>query len=73
MELMRMVIKSGKGIFYIKNSTIRYVGEFKNDKFEGNGILYDNEKIIYNGTFKDNHYEYGILNINGTKVKIYGI
>ena len=65
--------RSGKGILYIKDSTIRYVGEFKDNNCEGNGILFDKEEIIYNGTFKHNHYENGILNqnINGTKFKIY--
>ena len=65
--------KSGKGIFFFRNSTIRYIGEFKEDKFEGKGILYDNEKIIYNGTFKDIIYEKGILykKVNGTEFKIF--
>ena len=50
----------GFGKIFYPNGNIFYEGEWKNGIFEGNGILYDenkNESILYNGTFKDGEPE----------------
>ena len=51
------------GILYNKNGYKIYEGEFNEDKYEGNGILYYeiNNKIFYNGSFLKGEFKYGIL------------
>ena len=34
----------------------RYEGEFKNDKFNGKGILYFKNQLKFEGEFKDGDY-----------------
>ena len=47
-------LRCGKGIIYYNNK-FKYDGEFKNNKREGNGKLIDNnDKVIYDGVWKDN-------------------
>ena len=45
--------------YYIKNENeendyFLYIGEFKNDKFQGFGDIYDKNQIYYSGIFTDN-------------------
>jgi hypothetical protein len=46
-----------------RSSKKKYIGNKKNNKYEGRGILYtEDNKIIFNGYFKDGKYEgFGIL------------
>ena len=48
--------KRSKGKLYKDNKLI-YDGEFKNDKYEGNGTLYIDNDYIYVGEFKNNKME----------------
>ena len=52
-------LRHGKGTVYYKNNgKIKYEGDFKYDKYEGYGELYDEEGTIkYKGFFKNNKYE----------------
>ena len=56
-------IKHGKGTDYYKkdkkqkNSNIKYNGYYKNDKYDGNGILYYENGEYYKGEFKDNYFD----------------
>lgn len=46
---------TGKGkLYYIDTGKLKYTGEFKNNKYDGKGTLYDeNGKIIHKGTFEN--------------------
>lgn len=44
-------MKSGKA--YYKSEEGNYVGFFKNDKFEGSGVLNLSDKTTYKGLFKN--------------------
>ena len=45
---------SGKGTYTFDNGE-KYVGDFKNNKFNGKGTYSKNGKV-YTGTWKDNQY-----------------
>ena len=55
--------KYAKGILYYENGYKEYEGEFKEDKYEGKGILYfeRNNKIFYEGSFIQGEFKNGIL------------
>ena len=59
---------NGKGTIYYKDkdgkkNLVRYRGEFINNKYEGEGILYDNERNYYKGSFIDGLNFYMVRNI----------
>ena len=59
---------NGKGTIYYKDkdgkkNLVRYRGEFINNKYEGEGILYDNERNYYKGSFIDGLKFYMVRNI----------
>ena len=46
--------RNGKGIYKWRDECM-YIGEFKNNKMEGNGACYDaNGRLIYEGGWKNN-------------------
>ena len=55
-------IPNGKGIMYYSNNTIKYEGDFKKGKFEGNGKLIFEDGQSYVGEFLD-----GIKSGKGTE------
>ena len=58
-----------KEYYILRNK--KYEGKFKNNKYEGNGILYFEKynKIFYEGIFIDNEYKNGILyGLKGEKI-----
>ena len=46
--------KHGKGIEYYKNGTVKYEGEYINDKYEGKGKYFYENGDFYIGEFLDN-------------------
>lgn len=53
--------KEGEGILFFPKYNITYQGNFINDKFNGKGVLC-NDEFIYKGNFKDNmKHNYGEL------------
>ena len=57
-ELTEKEIKEGNGRLTFKNGEI-YIGQFKNDKYEGKGVLYYNykkKKVKYEGDFIEGKY-----------------
>ena len=55
--------KYAKGILFYESGYKEYEGEFKDDKYEGKGILYfeRNNKIFYEGNFIQGEFKYGKL------------
>ena len=56
-ELKNNIIKEGKGKLTYNNGVI-YIGEFKNDKYNGKGVLYiKKNKLVYEGYFLNGLFE----------------
>ena len=71
------LIKEGNGTSYNDDETVLYKGNFKNNYYNGKGILYnynyEKERfILYEGSFLNGNYNgYGILYFNYCKIKQY--
>ena len=39
----------GSGRCYYRDKKIKYEGDWKNSKWDGNGIFYDNDGVTYKG------------------------
>jgi len=41
----------GIGVLYYPNGTVAYTGEWKDDEFDGNGTVYNDQQVKLHGTF----------------------
>ena len=66
-------LKDKRGILYSYHDESKiYEGEFKEDKYNGLGILYENGNILYEGEFKNGHFMNGEIS-NEEELKNYYI
>lgn len=53
-------LSSGKIVSYFKNDTVIYVGDIKNWKANGIGVMHFSDRVWFKGTFKDDYFKEGI-------------